>query len=60
MKVERAEEMISFFGLDTVLLIGGSLLEAAEAILARTQALVASVERAAARLAQPLMNADGG
>ncbi len=47
MKVERAGEMISFFGPDTVLLIGGSLLEAGDAMLERTRALVASVEHAA-------------
>ena len=47
MSVERAPEMIAFFGLDTILLIGGSLLEAGEALRERAQALVAGVERAA-------------
>ena len=47
MTVERVPELIAFFGLDTVLLIGGSLLEAGPALRERTQALVASVEQAA-------------
>ena len=47
MNVERVPELITFFGLDTVLLIGGSLLEAGQALRERTQALVASVEQAA-------------
>jgi len=50
MNIERAEEMISFFGLDTMLLIGGSLLEAGDALPHRTRTLVASVEHIAARL----------
>ena len=53
MQVERAEEMITFFGLDTVLLIGGSLLEAGDAMLDRTRALVASVEEVAEKILQP-------
>lgn len=51
MKVERAEELTTFFGLDTILLIGGSLLEAGDALLERTRAFTESVARAAAALA---------
>lgn len=53
MKIERVPELIAFFGLDTVLLIGGSLLDAGAALRERTQALVASVEQAAAKIAHP-------
>ena len=53
MTIERVPELIAFFGLDTVLLIGGSLLEAGEALRERTQALAASVEQAAAQTMQP-------
>lgn len=51
MKVERALELVTFFGLDTILLIGGSLLEAGDALLERAQKLSASVEEAATTLA---------
>ena len=47
MKVERALELVEFFGLDTVLLIGGSLLQAEADLLARTQAFREAVSRAA-------------
>lgn len=46
MRIERAHELITFFGPDTILLIGGSLLQAGEALLERTQELVAHVEQA--------------
>ena len=55
MTVERTEEIIRFFDLDTVLLIGGNLLEAGDAMLERTRALVARVDHAAARVAQRLL-----
>ena len=58
MNIERVPELIAFFGLDTILLIGGSLLESGEALREHTQALVASVEQAATQIGQPRMDAD--
>lgn len=48
MTVERAPELVEYFGLDTMLLIGGSLLEATDDLSDRTRAFVESVSRAAA------------
>lgn len=43
MTVERVPELIEFYGPDTMLLIGGSLLQAGEALLERTRAFVGQV-----------------
>ena len=43
MSVERVPEMIEAYGLDTMLLIGGGLISAGDALLARSQAFVATV-----------------
>lgn len=43
MQVERTAELVAFYGVDTVLLIGGSLLEAGDALLDRTRAFTESV-----------------
>lgn len=48
MSVERVPEMIRFYGGDTMLLIGGSLLTAGDALLARTREFVAKVEASVA------------
>ena len=49
MTVERVEEIVGFYGLDTMLLVGGNLLAAGDHLLERTQAFVqkvaASVEK---------------
>ena len=45
MSVERVDEMVRFYGADVMLLIGGSLLTAGDALLERTRAFVATVER---------------
>ena len=60
MNLERVPELIAFFGPDTILLIGGSLLETGEALLEHTQALVESVEQAATATTelQPQMDGD--
>jgi len=44
MSVERVPEMIGFYGRDVMLLIGGSLLTAGDALLARTREFVATVD----------------
>ncbi len=44
MTVDRVAEMSGFYGPDTMLLIGGSLLQAGDALLARTREFVARVE----------------
>jgi ribulose-bisphosphate carboxylase large chain len=43
MKLERVDEMLHFYGVDTMLLIGGNLLIAREALLERTRDYVAKV-----------------
>ena len=47
MKVERVAELVAFFGIDTMLLIGGSLLQAGDALRERSRVFVANVERVA-------------
>ena len=44
MPVERAPEMVEFYGVDSVLLIGGSLLIAGDALLERSRTFVAAVK----------------
>jgi ribulose-bisphosphate carboxylase large chain len=44
--VERAGDLLSFYGRDCILLIGGSLYEAGTSLFERTRALVAQVARA--------------
>ena len=55
MQVERARELVEFFGRDVMLLIGGSLLRAhaGPELTARARALVESVAEAAAALSDP-------
>jgi ribulose-bisphosphate carboxylase large chain len=43
MRIERVDEMLDFYGKDTMLLIGGDLLTARDALLERTRAYVAKV-----------------
>jgi ribulose-bisphosphate carboxylase large chain len=52
MQVERAAELVETFGTDAILLIGGSLLEAGDALLERTRAFTEGIARAA--LSTPL------
>ncbi|HUR93532.1 MAG TPA: RuBisCO large subunit C-terminal-like domain-containing protein [Gemmatimonadales bacterium] len=52
-RVERVAAMLDFYGPDCMLLIGGSLYEAGEALFERTRALVDQVSRAASREAVP-------
>jgi ribulose-bisphosphate carboxylase large chain len=59
MTVERVGEMITFFGPDTVLLIGGSLLDAGDALLERTRTFVTRVEHLAEERAPSQMNLNG-
>jgi ribulose-bisphosphate carboxylase large chain len=47
-RVERVAELVDFYGPDCILLIGGSLYEAGDAMLERARALVDQVTRAAA------------
>ena len=49
MPVERTGEMVAFYGNDTMLLIGGSLLVAGDALAERSRSFVAAVEEAGAR-----------
>jgi ribulose-bisphosphate carboxylase large chain len=49
MPVERVDEMIAFYGTDVMLLIGGSLLAAGDALLERSRTFVAAVERTPVR-----------
>jgi ribulose-bisphosphate carboxylase large chain len=49
--VERARELVHFYGADVMILIGGSLLAAGDRLLERTQAFVAAVHDSAAELA---------
>ena len=46
-RVERVRELMEFYGPDCLLLIGGSLYEAGDALFARTRELVEHVARAA-------------
>jgi ribulose-bisphosphate carboxylase large chain len=46
-KVERIEEVLAFYGRDSILLIGGGLYEGGDGLLDRTRALVDRVARAA-------------
>ena len=48
MTVERAGELIDFFGIDTMLLVGGNLLLAGDDLLDRTREFTAAVAEAAA------------
>jgi len=45
MTVERVDEMLRFYGSDTILLIGGGLLAARERLLEKSRDFVASVKR---------------
>jgi ribulose-bisphosphate carboxylase large chain len=49
MPVERTDEMVAFYGRDTMLLIGGSLLADGDALPERSRSFVAAVEKAGAR-----------
>lgn len=49
MPVERVAEMLEFYGEDVMLLIGGSLLLAGDAVLERSRSFVAAVVEAGAR-----------
>lgn len=49
MPVERTDEMVAFYGKETMLLIGGSLLVAGDALAERSRSFVAAVEKAGAR-----------
>lgn len=53
MSVERVPEMVRFYGRDVMLLIGGSLLVAGDALVARTREFVAAVEAAGAPEREP-------
>ena len=46
MRVDRVDEMLGFFGADTMLLIGGNLLEAGDALETRAAAFAARVREA--------------
>jgi ribulose-bisphosphate carboxylase large chain len=46
-KVEQVEETLAFYGLDSILLIGGGLYEAGDELYERTRALVARLAQAA-------------
>ncbi len=50
MDVNRASELVQFFGLDTILLIGGSLLEAGDHLAEETAAFTDSVATSAVTL----------
>lgn len=50
LSVERAAELVSFYGADVMLLIGGSLLAAADHLAARTRAFVAAVRQSLGQL----------
>jgi ribulose-bisphosphate carboxylase large chain len=57
MRIERVEELLTFYGRDTMLLIGGNLLIERDAILERTTAFVERV--AAFRFPAPLSASTG-
>jgi ribulose-bisphosphate carboxylase large chain len=46
MSVERASEVVDFYGPDAMLLIGGSLYDAGDALLERTRSFVEAVSQA--------------
>ena len=46
-RVERVSELVALYGLDCILLVGGSLYEAGDTLFDRTRALVEQVARAA-------------
>jgi ribulose-bisphosphate carboxylase large chain len=46
MSVERVPELLAFYGVDTMLLIGGSLYRAGPALLDRSREFVDAVKRA--------------
>ncbi len=48
MNADRSSELVRFFGLDVILLVGGSLLEAGDALREKTQRFTDSVRTAAA------------
>ncbi len=48
MQVERVDELVRFYGPDTILLIGGSLYRAGDRLLERSQEFVARVHQASA------------
>jgi ribulose-bisphosphate carboxylase large chain len=48
MSAERTPELITFYGMDTMLLVGGSLLEAGDALADRSRAFTDSVKEVAA------------
>lgn len=50
MDADRAAELVQFFGLDTILLVGGSLLEAGEKLAEKTAAFVDRVAASAVTL----------
>lgn len=50
MNADRASELVQFFGLDTILLVGGSLLEAGDALAEKTAAFTDRVATAAVTL----------
>lgn len=50
-RVERAADLLSFYGRDCILLIGGSLYEAGDSLFERTRGLVEGVARASRELA---------
>lgn len=50
MNADRAPELVRFFGRDTILLVGGSLLESGEALAEMTRAFTESVRSAAEAL----------
>lgn len=49
MTVDRAKELVNFFGNDVILLVGGSLLEAGEALVEKTRSFTDAVRSAASR-----------
>ena len=49
----RTAEMVSFYGADAMLLIGGALLEARDGLAEASRAFLTAVEEAAASLPEP-------
>ena len=52
-KVERVAEVLDFYGPDCLLLVGGSLYEAGDALVERTRELVERLARAASAESVP-------
>ncbi len=50
MDADRASELVQFFGIDTILLVGGSLLEAGDALPEKARAFTDSVQAAAEQI----------